>query len=482
VNIRNKRLSDDEFFRERKEVLALWPTGKEVDLNEAIDFHKSLPPHKNFAVKLLQARESHSTLIRTDSGVPTIEEFSQYLRFLQDEGQTDLLGTMVDSMTRSQQYPEAEQGLRDSLKTGKWTLNGFPIVAHGVRSTRKLIEEVNLPVMIRGIAPDYRLIDEIGFAGGHTATSGSPLIAFCQYSRNIPLELVIRNYQYVYRLIGYYAEKGVPLTASTTGGFAILCPFSVLIAGAILDAFIAAEQGVKHIIMAINTQGNVIQDVASVMTLRKTASEYLEALGYKDVEVTLNCTNWSGKFPDDIFQASAIISLGVLVAIASQSEVATVKTIEEAKTIPKREANAASLRLGKTLITMLKDQVLQLDEKAVEAEAKMLETETKLIVDKILEMGDGDVAVGEVRAIESGVFDVPFSTSQYVSCKVKGVRDKQGMVRYLDHGNLPFNHEIIAYHKEKIAEREKAAGRKADYQTIVDDLSSISKGLLIGNG
>ena len=482
MKIRNKRLSDEDFTRERKEVLATWPTGSEVDLDEAVDFHKSLPPHKNFARKLLQAKNSGATLIRTDSGVPSIEEFIEYLIYLQEEGQTDLMGTMVDSMTRNQLYDAAERGLQKTIETGKWVLNGFPLVTHGVQGTRRLIEAVNLPVMIRGISPDYRLIDEIGFAGGHTATSGSPLNAFCQYSSNLPLEKVIRNYQYVYRLMGYYAERGVPLTASVTGGFAILCPFSVLIAGAVIDSFIAAEQGVKSISFSINTQGNVVQDVAAMITGRNMARKYLDAMGYRDVEVTLNCTNWSGKFPNDIFSASAIIALGVFAAIASKSEIATVKTIEEAKSIPKQEANAASLRLGKTLITLFKDQVLKLDEKEVEAEARMLEIETKAIVDKILDLGKGDPAVGEVKAIELGVFDVPFSTSQYVPCRVKGVRDKQGMVRYIDCGNLPFNHEIIAFHKEKIAEREKASGRKADYQTIVDDLSSISNGLLIGDG
>jgi len=52
-------------------------------------------------------------------------------------------------------------------------------------------------------------------------------------------------------------------------------------------------------------------------------------------------------------------------------------------------------------------------------------------------------------------------------------------VRYLNHGNLPFSEEIIAFHKEKVLEREKISGKKLDYQTIVDDLSSISKGLLV---
>ena len=55
MEIRNRKLSEEEFFKEREEVLAQWPTGKEVDLDEAIEFHKSLPPGKVLAKKLLDA-------------------------------------------------------------------------------------------------------------------------------------------------------------------------------------------------------------------------------------------------------------------------------------------------------------------------------------------------------------------------------------------------------------------------------------------
>lgn len=40
MEVRNRRLSDEEFFRQREEVLAMWPTGKEVNLEEAIEYHK----------------------------------------------------------------------------------------------------------------------------------------------------------------------------------------------------------------------------------------------------------------------------------------------------------------------------------------------------------------------------------------------------------------------------------------------------------
>jgi len=57
-----------------------------------------------------------------------------------------------------------------------------------------------------------------------------------------------------------------------------------------------------------------------------------------------------------------------------------------------------------------------------------------------------------------------------------GVRDNEGAVRYLDHGNLPFTNEIIEFHRGKIAEREKARGRKVDYESVVHDLFSVSRG------
>ena len=55
IDIKNKKWTDDEFYKVRKEVLATWPTGSEVDLDEAIAYHKSLPEHKVFSNKLNKA-------------------------------------------------------------------------------------------------------------------------------------------------------------------------------------------------------------------------------------------------------------------------------------------------------------------------------------------------------------------------------------------------------------------------------------------
>ena len=61
--VRNKRLSDDQFFKIRKEeVLTQWETGKGVEnLNECIAEAKELSQGKSFALKLKEAKEKGHT-------------------------------------------------------------------------------------------------------------------------------------------------------------------------------------------------------------------------------------------------------------------------------------------------------------------------------------------------------------------------------------------------------------------------------------
>ena len=57
MDLKNKKWSDEQFFKVREEVLKQWPTGKDVDLQEAVDFLKTVPEEKNFAIKLKKAKE-----------------------------------------------------------------------------------------------------------------------------------------------------------------------------------------------------------------------------------------------------------------------------------------------------------------------------------------------------------------------------------------------------------------------------------------
>jgi methylaspartate mutase epsilon subunit len=132
------------------------------------------------------------------------------------------------------------------------------------------------------------------------------------------------------------------------------------------------------------------------------------------------------------------------------------------------------------MLNLLRDQKLDIrDNKDVIAETKMIEMETRAILDKVLELGDGDPVTGTIKALEFGVLDHPMSNNKHVHARVMGVRDTRGAVRYLECGNLPFPKEVVDFHKERLAEREKKLGKAVDFDTVIADFLAISTGSLL---
>ena len=70
MDLQNKRIPDQEFYKIREEVLQQWPTGKAVNLDEAIAYHKSLPDKKVFSKKLIDAKNRGVTPARTATKKP----------------------------------------------------------------------------------------------------------------------------------------------------------------------------------------------------------------------------------------------------------------------------------------------------------------------------------------------------------------------------------------------------------------------------
>ena len=108
MDIMNKKLSNDEFYGIRKEILGQWSTGRDVDFDEAIEYHKNMPESKSFSRKLAAAKKERRTLIQPRAGVALIDEHIKLLQYLQDKGEADLLPTTIDSYTRQNRYEEAE--------------------------------------------------------------------------------------------------------------------------------------------------------------------------------------------------------------------------------------------------------------------------------------------------------------------------------------------------------------------------------------
>ena len=479
MEISNKKIPEGEFMDMRREVLNQWPTGREVDLDEAVEYHKSLPENKVFTAKLNAAKAEHRTLVQPRAGVPVIEEHIKLLQYLQNNGEADLLPTTIDSYTRQNRYEEAENGINESLRLNRAMLNGFPAVNHGVSGCRRIIEALDVPVQVRHGTPDARLLTEIAYAGGFTSYEGGGISYNLPYCKNIPMERTIRDWQYVDRLTGLYEEMGVSINREPYGPLTgTLVPPCISHAAAIIEALLAAEQGVKNITVGYGQCGNLVQDVAAIRSLEKLTEEYLTKYGYSDVVVTTVLHQWMGGFPADEAKAFGVISMGSAIAGLAKATKVIVKTPHEAVGIPTMEANAAGLRCTKQVVNMLADQDFRGD--AITAEEEIIAEETRAIVDKCFELGMGDIAVGVCRGVESGALDVPFAPCRANAGLMLPARDNNGAVRILNFGNLPFSKELKDFHTAKIEERAKAENRKASFQMVIDDVYAIGKGRLVG--
>ena len=479
MDIQNKRIPEAEFNAIRAEVLTQWPTGKDVDLKEAEAYHKAMPECRRFSQKLNNAKKEGRTLVQPRAGVPVIEEHIKLLQFLQDKGEADLLPSTIDSYTRQNRYAEAENGISESIRLGRAMLNGFPAVNHGVAGCRQVVESVNTPLQVRHGTPDARLLTEITLAGGFTSYEGGGISYNLPYCKNIPMERTIRDWQYVDRLTGLYEEMGIAINREPYGPLTgTLVPPCISHAAAIIEALLAAEQGVKNITVGYGQCGNLVQDIAAIRTLEELTDEYLIKYGYKDVNVTTVLHQWMGGFPADEAKAFGVISSGSMIAALSKATKVIVKTPHEAVGIPTMEANAEGLRCTKLVVNMMADQTFHHAD--LETEKEIIRRETRSIVDKCFELGNGDIAVGVCRAVEAGVLDVPFAPCRFNAGQMLPARDNNGAVRILNFGNLPFSKELKDFHIAKIEERANYEKRKASFQMVIDDVYAIGKGYLVG--
>jgi methylaspartate mutase epsilon subunit len=280
--------------------------------------------------------------------------------------------------------------------------------------------------------------------------------------------------------VGYYEEQGISINREPFGPLTgTLVPPCISHSVAIIEALLAAQQGVKSITLGYGQCGNLVQDVAAIITLKELAQQYLQKFGYQDIYLTTVFHQWMGGFPQDESKAFGVISWGAATAALAKATKVIVKTPHEAMGVPTKEANASGIKATKQLLNMLRDQGLPENNRLVE-EKQMITKEVHCIMDKLLEFGEGDVGLGTVRAFQAGILDVPFAPSRFNLGRLLPARDDDGAVRLLDFGNLPFTKEIIDFHKERIAHRGQKESRQPSFQMVIDDVYAIGKGMLVG--
>jgi methylaspartate mutase epsilon subunit len=306
-----------------------------------------------------------------------------------------------------------------------------------------------------------KLTSEIAFAGGYSGYLGSAVAYTTSYIKELSIEDGIRNHQYLDRLAAMYHEHGVELHRRQPGFLTgTNIPPSIAIITCVLDVLLAAAQGVKNYGLEMGETLHLVQDAAAVAACGELCQEYLRKKGFDDVFTPVTLLHWMSAWPQDEAQAAAIISYGGTLAAISGAASVTTKSTHEAFGIPTPQANAEGLRMTRMAIYLARD--IRLDGLAAyEQEKALIKRVVRAIVDMVLEMGDGDVAVGTVRAFEAGIMDVQWSQNRHCRSRILPARDADGYLRILDPGLMPFPADALAVHEEGL--RRRAEREKVDY-------------------
>lgn len=475
----NKTLSKDALFSERKGVLQSWPTGQDIQEWEAgIRYQQSIPEHKQFSTVLKKADEESKTLLQPRAGVALLSEQIELLQHLQSA--CDLLPTTIDAYTRLNRYDEAQIGIEKSQQAGTSLLNGFPAVNHGLHACRELTESLNKPVEVRHGTPDARLLTEITMAAGFTSNEGGAISYNIPYSKRVPMEKSIRDWQYCDRIVGLYAEAGIIINREPFGPLTgTLVPPFVSHCVAIIEGLLALQQGVKCITLGYGQAGNLIQDIAAIHSLRELANEYFQDAGFHDYRLSTVFHQWMGGFPENESQAYGVISLGAAAAALAGATKVIVKTPHEASGVPSKEVNRQGLDTTGQIINMVSDQKMS-SSPALSQETELIKREVRAVLSQVFALGKGDIAVGTVLAFQQGIMDIPFAPADCNSGILMPVRDNNGAVRVLNAGSTPLPEDVLHYHQDAIQDRAKEEKRDVSFQMVIDDINAISRGKLVG--
>ncbi|MEV5880316.1 methylaspartate mutase [Streptomyces sp. NPDC052101] len=388
---------------------------------------------------LRQAHGSGRVAIQPRCGVGGHGEMTRLLTTLEAQAGPDVLSVTIDSHTRLLRFGQARRALLENPAD----LNGYPLVTHGWRRGRELNEAVSAPLEVRHGSPDARLLFEAAVASGITSFEGGGISYNLPYSKAVPLAESLAAWEAVDRRCGELADLGVIVDRELFGTLtAVLVPPSISLAVSVLEAVLAVRAGVRCVSIAYPQGGHLVQDVAALRAIPELAARYLGS----DVLVPSVLHEFMGVFPRQRGHAEDLIFYGALVARLGGAWKVITKTYQEAAGIPETEANVEGLRLAERANSPLLGFVT-VDEERVGAERERVLAEVDELVAPVLGRG-GDLKAAIVEAFAEGRLDIPFSASRHARSEIIPGRDREGAIRYLSAGSLPFSRRTLRHNDE----------------------------------
>jgi methylaspartate mutase epsilon subunit len=388
-------------------------------------------------------KNQNKMLVQPRGGFPTYKKQFALNEFFVNAN-VDVLPLTIDSNTRLNDYGTAKKMLRLSEENDVDMLNGYPLVNHGYRTTRKMITHFNKPVSLRHGTPDARLLIETAIASGIFEIEGGPITYLLPYSKNFPLDKAFMYWKYVERVCANYSELNEPINRESFGPLtATLVPPSITIVIQLLEMLLSLEEGVKSFSVSFSQQGSMNQDIVTGAVIKKLARHYAQAIGCGDAAIHLVYHQWMGAFPTDKSFAEQLINMSTVIASMVGADKIITKTREEAAGIPTKEANAKTVADTQYTLRILNGLPNIVDEQ----EEEILTAEVMAIMEAVFNDPADTLWRKVFNCIKNGIIDVPFSPHIINHNKMITIRDANKNIRIIDRGGVPIPDRCYEYER-----------------------------------
>jgi methylaspartate mutase epsilon subunit len=338
------------------------------------------------------------------------------------------VGTItLDSYTRMGDDDDARAALAAGID-----LNGYPIVAHDLATTRAVLEGVagpDFPVQIRHGSPCPERIFQALIAAGLHATEGGPVSYCLPYSRT-PLAASVRNWARCCDLLAELRGSGVEPHLETFGGCMMgqMCPPSLLVALSVLECLFFRQHGLRSVSLSYAQQTDPDQDREAVQALRRLAAEWMPEV---DSHVVIYA--YMGVFPRLAGGATRLLTEAARLAVRTGAARLVVKTIAEAYRIPSIADNVAALEVAAAAAAAERRAPLPaaVPDTGLYAEASVL-------VDAVVELGP-DLGQALLEAFRRGYLDLPYCLHPDNAGRTRSYIDDTGRLRWARIGSLPIH-------------------------------------------
>lgn len=311
---------------------------------------------------------------------------------------------------------------------------------------------------------------ELLATAGIVTWQGGPLAEYFAAGQGGTLPDCLCRYASVDRLAHDYHRAGIPVRREVRGlRTSTLIPPGLLVALIVLEAKLAQAQGVTNLSAAYSLCGHLLQDVAALRALATLTAE---------LSATVICLPWTGGSLLGLRNLTTVAAWTAATSALGSAQGCEVVAVDKDQPLTSDQVSLW-LDLAQGVSRLATDQQQSLAA-AVSQEEEQVRTEAEAIINRVLELGDGEVAPGLEPALAEGSLDLPLAPAGICRGQVLSARDATGAVRFLDCGALPLPPESKELHIQLLEERARSEGRELGISMVIDDVYAFSKGALVG--